>query len=143
MTVKLRPGRRGSHGGYSFLTRGELPESRAYIELYLTQVREGLIRDIGSVEENLTTAQLILIDRTVSILGVLRCIEEHVKDNGVMQGETLSTSLRQAYLAYNNSVRLNLVVLGVEKRADAGSRTALEIIKEFDDEKAAREEGKV
>lgn len=115
------------------MTRGELPEDRLYIERYLTGVRQGLIRDLGGgVEDSLTTAQLILVDRTVSILGVLRCIEEYIRENTVMQGDQLSTSLKQAYLAYNNTIRSNLVVLGVEKKVGNHSRTTLEVIKEFD-----------
>ena len=114
---KPRLGRPPKHGGYSLLTaKGELPENRKYVRRYLTEVREGLIEDIGGTEESLTTAQRVLIDRIVSKLGVVRCIEEHIRENTVMTGHDLAPSLRGSYLAYNNSIRLDLQALGVDKR---------------------------
>ncbi len=83
--AKLHPGRRKKHGGYSFLVKGELPEGRAYVERYLTTVREGLISDLGPTEKDLTTAQVILIDRIITKLGVTRCIEEYIRENTVMK----------------------------------------------------------
>lgn len=49
-----------THGGYTFLTTGEVPEHRQYIKKYLTDVREGTIKDIGPTEKDLTTAQLLI-----------------------------------------------------------------------------------
>lgn len=134
-SIKLHPDRRRKHGGYSFLTRGDLPEDRLYIERHLTGVRLGLIRDLGGTEDDLTTAQIVLIDRIVSKLGVIRCIEEYIRENTVMKGDRLSPSLSGSYLAYSNSIRLDLLALGLEKRVGNHSRTTLEVIKEFDAEK--------
>ena len=128
------------HGGYSFLSKGELPENRAYVERYLTAVRQGLIRDLGPTEEDLTAAQIILIDRVVTKLGVIRCVEEHIRENSVMVGQNLAPSLKASYLAYNNSVRLDLRELGINKK-QTDDITALEYIKQFD-EKKAREKKK-
>lgn len=114
--IKLHPGKRKRHYGYSFLSRGELPEHRAYIEKYLTWARESLIGNLGPTEEDLTGAQIILIDRVVTKLGVIRCIEEHIRDNSVMVGANLAPSLRASYLAYNNSIRLDLQALGIDKK---------------------------
>ena len=120
LTVKLKRGRpKCKHGGYSFLVKGELPENRKYVLKYLTAARENLIRDLGPTEEDLTTAQIILIDRVVTKLGVIRCIEEHIRENSVMVGHNLAPSLKASYLAYNNSVRLDLTALGINsKKAD-------------------------
>jgi len=115
-SIKLHPGQRMKHGGYSFLSRGELPENRAYIERYLTEVRQGLIRDLGPTEDDLTAAQVILIDRAVTKLGVIRCVEEHIRENSVMVGQDLAPSLKASYLAYNNSIRLDLQALGINTR---------------------------
>lgn len=116
---KSRRGRPPKHGGYSLLVRGELPENRKHIKQYLTISRENLIRDLGPTEEELTAAQIILIDRIITKLGVIRCIEEHIRENSVMVGHNLAPSLRASYLAYNNSVRLDLQVLGINsKKAD-------------------------
>jgi len=114
-----RGGRRPrSHGGYSFLTKGELPENRAYILKYLMAAREGLVRDLCPTENDLSAAQIILIDRVTTKLGIVRCIEEHIRERSVMVGEDLAPSLRASYLAYNNSIRLDLQALGLNKKTD-------------------------
>jgi len=114
--TKLHPGNRKKHGGYTYLSKGTLPANRANVERYLTTVRMGLILDLGPTEEGLTAAQIILIDRVVTKLGVVRCIEEHIRENTVMVGSRLAPSLRESYLAYNNSIRLDLSALGIDKR---------------------------
>ena len=114
-----RGGQKVKHGGYSFLVKGELPGNRKYILRYLSAAREQLIKDLGPTEQDLTVAQIIIIDRVVTKLGVIRCIEEHIRETSVMQGNKLAPSLRQSYLAYNNSIRLDLQSLGVHKRVEA------------------------
>ena len=117
LMVKLkRGGQKVKHGGYSFLVKGELPESRKHVLRYLTAARENLIKDLGPTEEDLTAAQIIIMDRIVSKLGVIRCIEEHIRENSVMVKNDLAPSLKASYLAYNNSVRLDLQALGIERR---------------------------
>ena len=118
LTVKFSRGgkRPQKHGGYSYLTTGELPESRTYILKYLIAVREGLIRDLGPNEQELSTAQLVLIDRVATKLGVIRCVEEHIRENSVIVGDDLAPSLKASYLAYNNSLRLDLQALGLEAK---------------------------
>jgi len=115
-----RGGRRPrSHGGYSFLTSGQLPVNRTNILRYLMAVREGLIRDLGPCESDLSTARIVIIDRSISLLGIIRCIEEHARENGVFLNGELAPSLQNNYLAYCNSLRLNLAVLGLDaKKAD-------------------------
>lgn len=115
---KPRRGRPPKHGGYSLLIKGELPENRKHISRYLTEVRENLIRDLGPTENDLTAAQIIIIDRIVTKLGVIRCIEEHTRENSVMVGNDLAPALKASYLAYNNSIRLDLQALGIDKRVD-------------------------
>jgi hypothetical protein len=114
-----RGGQKIKHGGYSFLVKGELPENRKYVLRYLTAARENLIQDLGPTEQDLTAAQIILIDRVITKLGIVRCIEEHIRETSVMQGHNLAPSLRQSYLAYNNSIRLDLQSLGINKRAES------------------------
>ena len=120
LTVKFKRGgkRPKSHGGYSYLTTGKLPENRTYILKYLMAVRQGLIRDLGPTENDLSTAQIVLIDRVTTKLGVIRCVEEHIRENSVMQGDALAPSLKASYLAYNNSLRLDLQALGLNIRAE-------------------------
>ena len=116
LSTKLTAGRRPTHGGFSFLATGKLPEHRRYILQYLTAARMQLIRDIGGSEENLSAQQIIIIDRIISKLGILRCIEEHVRETSIMRGHELVPALRASYLAYSNSLRLDLQALGIEKR---------------------------
>ena len=115
-----RGGRRPrSHGGYSYLASGALPEQRGNVLKYLMAVRLGLVRDLGPTEEDLSTAQIILIDRITTKLGVIRCVEEHIRENSVMVGDDLAPSLKTSYLAYNNSLRLDLQALGLEMKGEA------------------------
>lgn len=135
--ITLHPRRSMTHGGYSYLTRGELPEGRDYIEKYLTGARMGLISDLGPIESDLTTAQLILIDRVIAKLGCLRCIEEFARVDGVIKGNRLAPPLAGNYLAYSNSIRLDLTALGINKRVSAEALDVQEYIKQFDAEKEA------
>lgn len=106
---------RHRHGGYTYLATGEFPEYRQHIKKYLTAIREGLIRERGPTEADLSVAQLILIDRLVSLLGIIRLIEEKAKEDGVFSGRNLTASLKTSYIAYNNTVRLTLEKLGIDK----------------------------
>lgn len=130
MKGKSRRGRPPKHGGYSFLVKGELPENRKHVLRYLTAARENLIRDLGPTEDDLTAAQIIIIDRIVTKLGIIRCIEEHIRENSVMVGQRLAPSLRASYLAYNNSIRLDLQLLGINKRQADTVLAPYELIKE-------------
>ena len=136
LTTKLTSGgQKIKHGGYSFLVKGELPENRKYILRYLIAARENLIKDLGPTEEDLTAAQIIIIDRIVSKLGVVRCIEEHIRENSVMRGHNLAPSLKASYLAYNNSIRLDLQALGIEKRRADEVQELDKYIKEKDNKR--------
>ena len=137
---KGKPPQHISHGGYSFLASSKLPERRKHVLKYLTAARDGLVMDLGPTEEDLTTAQIILIDRITVKLGVLRCIEEHIRETAVMAGDRLAASLRESYLAYNNSIRISLVALGLDKKAGDHVRTPLEIAQQVDKENAAKAE---
>jgi len=146
LTTKLTSGgQKVKHGGYSFLVKGELPENRKHILRYLIAARENLIKDLGPTEEDLTAAQIIIIDRIISKLGVIRCIEEHIRENSVMVGHNLASSLGTNYLAYNNSIRLDLVVLGINKRMADEALDVQTVIRKFDrekEEKVAMKESK-
>jgi len=120
LKIKLSPGKRQTHGGYSFLRTEGLPVTRRHIENFLTAARLGLINDLAGSEQDLSTGQIILIDRIISMLGVVRCIEEYIRENTILKGEDLSPSLKSSYLAYNNSIRLNLQALGIKSKKAEG-----------------------
>lgn len=129
--AQIRPKR---HGAYSFLVRGELPIHRAYLLRYLTDCRQGLIDDLGGCER-LSTGQTILIDRIIGKLGISRLIEEHTKETGAINGQELSPMLRASYLAYSNSLRLDLLALGMNEKMTDKALTPLEYIEAFDKKK--------
>jgi len=112
-----KPGSKYRHGGFSLLTRGVLSERRRYIGHYLTEIREGLIYDLAKSEGDLSTAQKVLIDRIITFLGVIRLIEEHAKQHGVLDSKGQPTSgLTGHYLTFNRQVKEMLSLLGIDKR---------------------------
>lgn len=117
---KSKRGRPPKHGGFSLLIRGMkegLPENRRYIGHYLTEVREGLIHDLAKSEEDLSTAQKVLIDRIITFLGVIRLIEEHAKEHGVLDSRGRpSQGLTGHYLTFNRQVKEMLSLLGIDIR---------------------------
>jgi hypothetical protein len=116
--VRKKLGRPPRYGGYSLAVRaGDLPKNRIYVRRYLESVRAGLVRDLGPIETDLSTAEIVLVDRIISKLGIVRCIEEHIRETGIMAGDDLAGPLRASYLAYSNSVRLDLMALGIKTRA--------------------------
>ncbi|MFW6129448.1 MAG: hypothetical protein ACOC6P_04305 [Candidatus Aminicenantaceae bacterium] len=121
LTKKIHPGRRKKHHGYAFLTSGKVPKSRRYLEKYISAVRDGLIKDIGPTQDDLTTAQLVLIDRVIMKVGFLRLIEEYLRDRGeIFQGNTgkLLPCISNDYTRFAESVRRDLSTLGINKRAE-------------------------
>jgi hypothetical protein len=121
---------------------GVLPERRAYLREYLNQTRAGLVNDLGPLEADLTTAQVVLIDRVISKLSILRCVEEHVREKGVFtKAGELGPVLSKSYLAWANSIRLDLQALGIDKRAGEKIMGPLEVAAEIDAEKAAGNSG--
>ena len=142
MSTKSRKGRTigrpGRHGGYSLLTRGILPERRKYIGHYLTAVREGLIHDLAAAEEDLSMAQRILIDRVITFLGVVRLIEEHARDHGILDAKgELTSGLTHHYLSFNRHIKDTLALLGLDRK-EAPEPTLEGIIREFDAKKRTR-----
>jgi hypothetical protein len=140
---RKKPGPIPRHGGYSLLTTGRLPERRKYIAPYLTAVREGLIHDLAKSEEELSTAQRILIDRVVTFLGVVRLMEEHAKEKGIFSNSQgrLNPALGVHYLAFNRNIKEILALLGIERRQVDSEPTLAEIIREHDEAEAKRAQG--
>ncbi len=135
-----RGGKRRQPAGFSFLTRRCSHDERTRIVKYLIGCREALLADLGG-EENLSAQKLMLIDRLISLLGVVRGIEEHHKDNILNRDGTLKPSLGKNYLSYVNSSRQILMCLGLERVTDKIPSIA-EIVAEIDLEKDKKVEHK-
>ena len=138
---RRKPGPIPRHGGYSLLTRGTLPERRRYIAPYLTAVREGLIHDLAESEEKLSTAQKVLIDRIITFLGVVRLIEEHAREHGLLDssGKLKSGIGTGQYLSFNRFIKEALALLGIERREVEEVMTLADVIREHDEKKGEAE----
>jgi hypothetical protein len=117
---------------------GELPQRRTLLRAYLTEIREGLISDIAGSEPELTTAQRVLVDRAISLLSVLRCVEEHVRETGVFKGKELAPVLLKSYCTYSAELRRTLEMLGIKGKAADRAMTPLEIAAVVDAEKVEK-----
>lgn len=131
-------GQRMTHGGYSFLASGRLPEHKVILIRYLTAVRASLVADLGGSEDNLSAQQIILIDRSISLLGIIRCIEEDAKEKGVFKGDSLRPSLGKHYISFTNSLKQILQLLGLKRRTLDDGRSVQDVIKAFDQDKASK-----
>ena len=141
--AKKKGGRPPIHGAYSLMVRaGELPKRRTVLRAYLSQVRQGLIADLGPREEDLTTAQGVLVDRVVSLLSIVRCVEEHVRETGVFKGRELAPVLAKCYCTYSAELRRVLETLGIRGTAADRVLTPLEIAAEIDRGKALEGPGR-
>jgi len=114
---KKKTGRPPRTGAYSIMVRrGDLPERRRYLRSFIEEARAGLVADLGPTEEDLTMAQRLLIARAISLLCVIRCIEEEASETGVFKGGQIDPVLKEVYITYVNSFRLALQALGIDKR---------------------------
>lgn len=79
--------------------------------------RDRMIQDIAGTEDDLSGAQLILLDRALNLFAVTRQIELYAARKGAIDLETgeLQPILANNYLAFSNSLRLTLGALGVKK----------------------------
>jgi len=124
---KRRRGRPPKHGGYSLIVRDDILKEHPRLRQYLQDCRDGLVRDIGGSEENLTEAQRILIDRIISKLSICRLIEIYIEKYGIFRRDKikkrvleLEPALGVNYLAFDNSIRLSLQALGIDKKHNEG-----------------------
>ena len=116
--------------GYSYLSRKLEPLGKLKIIRYLSGCRDALIIDLGG-ESSLSAQKLILIDRCISLLGVIRGIEESHQENIMTDRGELRPALGKNYLSYVNSARLILCSLGLERRTEQ-VLTPLELAAEID-----------
>ena len=74
-----------------------------------------------------------------SLLGVICGVEEHFKDDIMNTDGNLKPALQSSYLAYNNTARLILVSLGLERHSTP-LLTATDLIAAADKEQEREEE---
>jgi hypothetical protein len=118
LKVRVSPGKL-RHGGYSYLTTGELPADKKYVEKYLTRLRQKYIENIGPREEDLTAGQAVLLNKLITMEGLCRCIEIEAARAGTL-------NLRHKYPTYVNMIIKVCSLLGIEKKEFVGDITPAE-----------------
>lgn len=114
-----RLGRPAIHGAYSLQPPDRLLRGRAKRRLrgYLSRVRETLILDLGGSEEKLTAGQLVLVDRAIAKLTIIRMIENYIAGAGVFDKPGMLRSvLTGPYVTFTRELRADLLALGISKR---------------------------
>lgn len=118
-----RPGRGRqpiTHGGYTLYSRAKLPSTRTKVRKYLKAARKGLLEELG--EENLTPSREILLDRIITLLGIVRSQEELARE-GVTRGVKLPAN----HLSYCSQISRDLKALGINgQKPKPPSRQELE-----------------
>lgn len=119
-----------THGAYSWLQTGRInPSVRGYKKLqrYLEDIERSLIDDLGGPEK-LTAAKEILIKATIEAYGVLFLASMYCKREGILRPDKakkniieLQPVLGHQFIAFMNTIRQNLLALGIDKnKAEEG-----------------------
>jgi hypothetical protein len=112
---KLKTGRPVLHGAYSRYSARVL-RGQPRLRAYLADARARMLEDLGG-EDRLSTAEMIIAGRAIEKLTVLRLIDHYVAREGPWaKPGRLRPVLAGPYLAFSESLRRDLVALGLERR---------------------------
>jgi hypothetical protein len=113
------------HGVHLWLKSGKIrPSIRGHrrLQRYLRDIERDLTGDLGG-EENITAAQEILIKSTIQAVGVLLLAGAFTQRYGLLRPDMaqrgiieLQPVLGQQFIAFMNSIRQNLLALGLDKK---------------------------
>ena len=122
---KNRKELKAKHGIYSWIKTGRInPSIRGYKKLqqYLKDMESSLI-DLQGGPEELTASKEILIKATIEAYGVLLLASIYCKREGILRPDLLKKGivelqpvLGRQFLAFLNTLRQNLVVLGLDSK---------------------------
>jgi len=132
---RLKPGPRGTHGGYVFLQSGLIPEENSHVERYLTEVRAGYISELGPSEEGLSTGQLVLLGQLITCIGFTRLVEERAKKE-----KDLRYLCTKHYMQYMKQARQLVLDLGL--KPEGVEEDPFEYIQQYDERKEKKKEEK-
>lgn len=104
-------GQLAKHGGYSYIARAKLADNMRHVRKFLEYSRKRLIMDQGVEEGLIPMGNILLIDRVIAKLGMIRCIEESCRKGGIFIKGELHPVLRESYIGYSNSMRRDLIAL--------------------------------
>jgi hypothetical protein len=136
---------RPSHGVYSWLRTGKVnPSIRGHrrIQRYLREIKADLIKDLGG-PENLTAAKEVLVEATIQAYGVLLLATAYTARYSILDPVQARRGILSAqpilshqFVAFMNTIRQNLMALGLDKRKGDDALTIQDVIREFDERKA-------
>lgn len=100
-----------------WLRHRKLPEGAKFraIGRLLDRMRNDLITDLGGVE-SMSTQEKLMIDNTIVCQGVVMLGAADLKESGVLNPDGDVRPILKMLATYANSVRLNLMCLGMNKR---------------------------
>jgi hypothetical protein len=113
------------HGVYANAAHQEAiltrhPEIMAYIRI----VRRGFVRDLSPEgEAHMTTAKHVILDRLMGKLKMSGLIEAYLSENGIIRRDKLAQKvldpepITSLWLGLNHQIRLDIQLLGLERRA--------------------------
>jgi hypothetical protein len=101
------------HGINAFLAHGRLPDA---IRDHLGAFESGLVCDLGG-DDAITTGQRTLIQSTCICFGVVLLGGAWVAENGAVRKSGRPQPVLGMLAAYLNTLRLNLMALGLERRS--------------------------
>ena len=129
-----------SHGIYSWLKTGKVnPSIRGFrkIQTYIREIEKDLVNDLGG-EENLTAAQEVLVKSTIEAYGVLLLSMAYCRRHTIFRPDKLKEGVLELQpvlghqtLAFLNTLRQNLVVLGLDKKKVDEALTVTEYIEKY------------
>jgi hypothetical protein len=100
------------HGINAFVMQGRLPDDiRERLDLF----ESGMVSDLGG-NDNVTTAQRTLIESSRMCFGVVLLAGKWIAENGAVQPNGKPVYILNILAAYLNTLRLNLMALGLERR---------------------------
>jgi hypothetical protein len=114
-----KPGPKPKHGAYSMIRRKRLPKEFRSLHPYLKAVQEGLIEDLGG-RDHVSVAQMLMIDRVIQGLGVLKLIERFIAEKGLLGQDRVAAfllhDLSARYLSWDRKVTNHLQALGLDRK---------------------------
>lgn len=139
------------HGVYSWLDQKRInPSIRGHrkIQSYLEDLESRLIEMQGGPDK-ITAAQEVLIKSTIEAYGVILLASVYCKDAGILRPDKqkqgvieLQPVLSKQFLAFMNTVRQNLLALGLDKKEAEDVLDLESYIKQRDAEEQASQDDK-
>lgn len=102
-------------GVFSAATKaGRLPKRHRKLQRLLDSFYEGWVSDLGG-EENLTASKRAILWTARGCLAVFALGLEHIKENGLVNAQGDVQAAAKIIGSYANSLRLNLMAVGLER----------------------------